>query len=370
MNRGSWLGLLLCALSGACYDPFPYDRHDLVDFRIAALAVDDATPRPGGQVAARALVYGGQGLFHDELPQLSWTLGPATASGPEVSLRVPDEEGSWELQLHAMHADGLQEETAVLPLQVSASRAARPAPVAGEVLRYDVPGLNADGQAQDFELERRQALEAEEAHDIAADSAFRLVAQVEGEAQGLRARWMAAGAAGSFLELDELSSDWLPARLELDEDEVQVSERLQAGIYSAVVLLMDGQGANAWAFTDLSVDGRTWMDGEEQASLLEHDGRLFRIETALPQDTSLVYATLVEASSGSGVALSQVEPASMLPLWDPFGLQALDCSWPLPDQQPFQLDWLAEGRCSRPQVVGARLALEVRVLDTLRADKR
>lgn len=71
------LGLL------ACQEPFAQDRHDLVDFRIAAMALAEGEPR--------ALVWSGEGAFHATAPTLEWAQDGAT-----WTLRAEDADGDVE----------------------------------------------------------------------------------------------------------------------------------------------------------------------------------------------------------------------------------------------------------------------------------
>ncbi len=361
--------LAVCWLLAGCYTPFPHDRHDLVDFRIVGLQVGDAAPEPGSRVFARALLYGGEGFFHDELPTLSWSLDDATATGPEVDLQVPLQEGRWELQLVATHADGQRRESAVLPLSVGGSAAPLAPPELPAVSRSLVADLSADSSAEQLTLDQRELLESSSACDADLGGSWRLGLDLSDPSERFQARWMTSGGRGSFFELDHLATDWIPATMLLDDEvegegEVQISERLDAGVYGAVVLVIDGQGANAWRFFDLPLQGAEALaPGVDSPQLLEHAGRLFWLDSALPADTTLVQATLELADNAWGLWLTDVEAVQALADDDPYGTLALGCPGPLPLDEPFSFDWLAEARCSRQQLDGQRVVLEVQIPD-------
>ncbi len=353
-----WLATAaLIAPCSGCFAPFPHDRHDLVDFRILGVQVDDAAPEPGQVVTARALVYGGEGFYHDELPSLSWSLGEASAVGPVVDLEVPSEPGTWDLTLVATHADGVQQEQAVLPLVVGSGVGPLPPPELPPIQR-GVIELPLDGEAEAFFLDARAQLETEAGYlPLEPGQAARLRLPLDDPDGRWHARWMTAGAQGSFLELDALVTDWLPATVFLDEEDgvVEVSEELPVGLYGLAVLVVDDAGSNAWAFVDVNLGVPHSFDS---AGWAEHDGRLLSDPMA-PTSGLVTVKLLQDDDSPWGVALSG--GSAYLP-WEagaPFELDHPPCEHPLPAREPFQLDWIAEGLCSRQAVLGQRVVMRV-----------
>jgi hypothetical protein len=349
---------LSAALCAGCFAPFPHDRHDLVDFRIVGVQVSDSALEPGEPFTAKALVYGGDGFYHDALPSLDWSLGDQRAEGPEVSLDAPSAVGEHTLELVATHADGLLVEIAWLPLAVEAAAGTREPPSLGPVRRAVVP-LDASDGAEALALEARELLIAQDSAVVGLGEAARLVVPVQGELEDLRARWMTAGARGTFLELDTTATDWLPATVLVDGDEIEVDQHLEPGLVGVAVLVMDGAGANAWAFADLAYRAEpSQTEGTDAWS--ESDGRLLALDVRAT--TELVEVTLRrDDASAWGVAFEDASPhRPPFGQLSPFGTGDLPCEHPLPLRGPFRLDWLAEGFCSREAVIGRRVILRVR----------
>jgi len=360
--RSSIAVLGIATLCSACFAPFPHDRHDLVDFRIVGVQVSDAAPEPGDTISAKALVYGGDGFYHDVLPTLEWSLGEQVAEGPLVELTVPDEDGEWELHLVATHADGLTQETAVLPLSVGLGLGPLPPPELPAIQRAVIE-LPLDSDAEAFTLEARQRLQGEGAFLPMADGqAARLRLPLDDPEGRYRARWMSAGGQGTFLELDATITDWVPADVFLDAEdlEAEVGEALELGLYGLGVLVIDELGSNAWAFADvnwgveLSVDSTTWV---------EHRGRL-RGDPAAPPSGLVKSKLMRDDDSPWGVAMGGGNPWFPWEHGEPFEFAHPPCEHPLPAREPFDMDWIAEGLCSREAVIGHHVVMRVEMIET------
>lgn len=77
-------------LLAACQEPFPEDRHDLSDFRLAGLAVERGE--------FRVLAWSGYGAWHRAPPTVRWTVdGRAVTAAPAApfcaDVEVEDEDG-------------------------------------------------------------------------------------------------------------------------------------------------------------------------------------------------------------------------------------------------------------------------------------
>lgn len=362
-----------CALwLGACQPDFEHGRHDLVDFRIVGIQVDDPTPEPGSTLVAQALVYGGGGFWHDPLPEGTWTLGEEEQDGLRADLSVPAAEGEYELWFTARSADG-QEESAVLELTVTSEADTAAPPTLQAVDRFAVEGLSTGAAAEALTRDAREVLEAVSVHDLEEGEVARLEVTVDetsgAEVSDYTARWMAADGAGTFLELEALTTDWFPAALTLEDDEAAWGAALAPGVHATSVLVLDGTGRTSWAFCDLSVDGAdVEVPDAEHPVLLDHAGRLFWVdaEGLEPEQAGgaeqRVRASLEEAESPAGIRLVDVEPVETVEGEDPYGTLDLPCEPWAPLGEPFSVDWLALGWCSRSAVAGARVVLEARVL--------
>ena len=308
--------LLLLALAG-CQEPFDTDRHDLRGFRIAAVGVSDG--------AARAAVWSGLGPWHDAPPTLRWTLdGEALGEGFDVP--VPATAAGQLLELAATSPDGderlaqvIVQDTAPLPLSVAR----------GAV----------DLSASDLSLSARRAASAT-AVETSAPSGEAQRMTLSGVPEGASARWMAA--AGTVLELEDDVADLLAEEVLFDDGEIESREEVGDGLYPGLTLVLGGEGDSDWLWVDAAV-------GVEDATLLRHRGRLLPADAAVP--AGLAAATL-EADETAGVALVDVESVADLAQQD-----ALGCA-PAAGV-PFELSWVAEGRCPLPDVLGARVVVEV-----------
>ncbi len=346
-------------LGAGCFAPFPHDRHDLVDFRIVGVQVSDAAPAPGQIITAKALIYGDAGFYHDVLPTLEWSLGDEVAQGPSIAFTVPDEPGDWELTLVATHADGEIEETAALSLSVGLGLGPLLPPALPPIQRA-VVALPLDSPAQAFTLEGRLALEGAARVGPAPGEAARLRLPLDDPEGRYQARWMSAGGQGTFLELDPLSTDWVPAEVLLDAEdlEVEVGEAIEPGLQSMAVLVIDGRGSTAWAFVDVPWDTDPSPTADHSYHWLEHDGRLLD-SPYLPTSGGMVEVTLKrDDDSPWGLRLGSIEPYVPWLGESPPDNLTIPCEHPIPARGPFQLAWIAEGLCSREAVLGQRVRIQ------------
>lgn len=335
MPRTSVLPLLL--VLPACDADFDVARGDLGPFRVAALGAREGAD--GGMVAAAA-VWSGLGLYHEQAPTLSWTLdGEPLGEGWEVALPA-----AGELGLSATSPDGELREAKV---QIAAP------PPALTVSR----GAWAPGD--DLSLEARRAVEAEAVDGRAPEGeAARLALSfAEGAAAGGHAaHWMLAEGRGTLLGLDALSADLLAEEIGWDDGEIETREAVAPGFFPTLALVLDGAGSNRWIWADAVIGG--------EEALVRHEGRLLPLEQedaesviAAATQSGWLLATLVEREDVLGVglaeatALAEVDGAPDLSAQD-----VLSCA---PAGEPFRMAWVAEGRCARPDLLGARVVLEV-----------
>lgn len=299
----------LLLLLAACQEPFDEDRHDLAGFRIAGIGVEDGV--------AKAAIWSGIGPWHEEEPTLSWALnGQPLGDGFEVAVS-----GEGELTLIATSPDG-EVRTARVDVRE-----------AGGLLTIQRQAVVLDGE---LSLEARRAVVGADVDDsVGAGEAVRLT--LGGLAEAESARWMSAG--GTAMELERDVADFLAEDIVFDDGELISRVPTGAGVYPLLALVIDGMGGNRWLWVDAAV-------GVEEA-LLRHEGRLLRADALV--EPGLVAATLIEDPIG-GVALSEVAAVT-----DTDEHDALPCF----PAAPISLSWIAQGRCARPDVLGARVVLEV-----------
>lgn len=330
--------MTLALLLLACQAPFGADRHDLVGFRVAAVAASPAGGPPGAEVTARvAIVVDGRPwsdvpvglawrwLSADE-DAATWSVADAAATGPRPTLVRPD--GADRLGLVATAPDG-SEARAYLALPETAP--AQP-PLAGVLL-----DVSSDGG--------RVAADA-----VAPGEVARAYATYTDVPDPLPvARWMAT--AGTFRERDASTADWYAADVRFDDDTATWGEPAAEGPVTFVVLATDGAG-----FTDCVA--RDVFVGDVPAGLFTAGGRFLPGDAAA---TGLVRATLLaDDASPTGLRVEDAVAveASALPDADPYGTAALPCTVAV--DGPFDPGWLLDQRCTREQVAGATVVLEAR----------
>ncbi|MFM2246789.1 MAG: hypothetical protein RL071_2863 [Pseudomonadota bacterium] len=309
---------LLLALSlPACAPGFTVDRHRLGPPRIAALGVVD------GEL--QAALWSGRGLYHDAAPRLRW-LVDGVPVGEGFGVRAPT---SGLLRLEA-EIDG---EERVAELSLPAAPAALPLTVRREELRL--------GDA--LALEQRRGVEGEAVEDsVAGDADARLV--VDG-AEGRSLRWMVAGPDGGVLELDATRADLLRHEVLYDDGLISRGAKGPAGVYTALVLAIDGEGSNRWRWVDVGMGA--------EGPLLRAGERLLPVALDPPESGLLVVRFVIDDEAG--LLGLRVDQAAALPADDP-GPDPLPCA---PAGRPLRLDDLAEGRCTRADIDGQDVVLEL-----------
>lgn len=309
---------LLLPLCCACQAPFDVNRKDLGPFRIAAVGVQDGV--------ARAAIWSGLGAWHEVAPTLSWSLdGAELGQGWDVA--VP---GAGTLDLVVTDSEGNPHEAQLSVAEpLPAFTVTRAAVDLGEDLSIDA---------------RRAASESPVDGSVAADQAERLrLVWPEGtDTSAGSTRWMSAGGEGSLLELETFAADVLAQEVVFDKGEVVERTDSGPGIYTQLALVIDGQGGNRWSWVDAAI-------GVDQA-LVQHEDRLLPLD--IDTGTGLVAVTLSQADDLWGIAATDPVPVTDLAEQEP-----LACA---PAGLPFRLAWVVEGRCPRPEVLGARVVLELR----------
>jgi hypothetical protein len=346
MQRSPPLPLALLVLVAACQEPFGTDRHDLRGLRVAALAVDTTGPSPVGRVA---VVVEGR-PWSDDPVVLRWRwvadasasavaeldpAGPSDAEGPAPVLppTPADAEG---LVLLAAHGEEVYR--AVLPTPLPDSAPLDPGPIAARSLPWTVQAVSGEALAVEA---RRETAAGETVDHVPLGGFARLTVPAPDDAV---IRWMHTAPGGTFLELDPTVTDWAAGEVVLDDDELEEAEAGPEGPRTLLALALSPteDGANGWSTRDLFV-------GPPPPGLWTPSGRFLPAESAPPPGPIL--ATLArDDASPTGLRLDDVAPAAPD---DPDGTEALPCRDPV--SGPFDPDWLLAQRCTRADVVGARV---------------
>jgi hypothetical protein len=157
-------------------------------------------------------------------------------------------------------------------------------------------------------------------------------------------RWMLAGEPGAVLELDADRADLLRNEVRYDSGELLIGKAGPQGIYSLLVLAIDGEGHNDWAWVDVAMG--------EVDNLLPHGQRLLVADAAAP-DSGLLLVNAQKDDDAGPTGMRWLDPVAAS---DPMEGERLACMVP---DRPFHLDDLAEGRCTRDDLDGARIVLAV-----------
>lgn len=344
---------MLVLLALGCQEPFGTDRHDLEGFRIAAVAVSPPAAAPGDVVVPHAVVITDDHPWSDVRPTLRWhwvdttrdavaTLGPATpadAEGPAPTLVVPDDRRR--LAVVATHGAAVY-------------RAFLDLPAAAEPIALDGVDLGALDLAVDtvtaeaLTPDARAALAATPTDVIPRGGFGRFTARTGDATPFLR--WMST-AGGRFFELDRTNADWAAGDITVDDEDVIVGDALPDGAHTLLALAIGDDGASAFALRDFAV-------GEAPAALRTPSDRWM---TAAAPVSAGWWSVALAADDASPTGLAVVDPVAIdpgtLPEVDPYGVEALGC---VGVSGPFDPSWLADLRCARRDVVGARVIVEAR----------
>jgi len=315
--------VLLTLLLAACQEPFAEDRRDLASFRIVGV---QARAGSGG-LDLRAFVWSGHGLWHPAPPEVVWTAGELTATGPTATLPVAP---PVDIELRA--SDGEHEEHAVLALD---------APPVPPVVESWVRGTT-ELEASDVvaPIDERRAAPVGADVPVAPDGALRLALSLQED--GATTHWMATD--GTFAELDATSTDWFASRVVLDDNEVESSTPVDEGVVSTVALVFDGAGGNSW----ITLDAAVAVLGPR----LYTAGRVFPVD-ATPGGEFWSF-TVGTSETVAGIELLDLAPAE--------DASASEAACGLEAGVSFDFAALAEGWCARDDLVGARLVARGEVL--------
>lgn len=343
--------ILMLLMLAACQQPFGADRHDLLGFRVAAIA---AQHQRGALTLRVAVIVDGRPYSREPL-DLRWFLLPDARPESVVELRdsaTPDAVGpsprwSWPLDAPAI---GLIAEHqgaryhAIVPLDEVPGA---PPDLTGIALygsTLDFTGL----RAEDLGLDARREHPLGEPIDAVPVGGFaRLVAQISQPERPIR--WMATAPSGTFLELDRHATDWAAGSLRFDEDEIEEAVPAEAGVRTVLALALSGRSdsANHWRAREV------WI-GPSSTGIITPSGRWIGTDRAV--DGEAVQGVLVaDDDAPTGLSLRDVVA---VPLNTDPGTADLPCAAPV--SGPFDPDWLLAQRCARSQVVGATVVVALR----------
>jgi len=317
-----WMATMALALPG-CDPHFDVHRGELGPFRVAGLGVEK-TPEMACPQAAAA-TWSGIGPYHDQSAVLTWSMdGAGLGEGRAVEVC---ETGL--LELEAVSADG--ETVQHAQVQVSLP----------EVWTYEREALPTP---ESVSLEDRRALQGEPVVDTVDETAVARV-RLTGLSEDYEVRWMTPAGGGAALSVDAVSADVFPQNLAGDGSlsEAELVSGCGSGcILGHLALAINGRGGNGWAWVETA---HGMSDG-----LFRHKGWL--LEAGLPESTRWAAVTLrTDDSVSRGIsfegweALEEVDESLLNP-----GCGLAD--------RPFELDWIVEGRCTRPELDGVRVVLE------------
>lgn len=341
-----WITVLL-----ACQEPFDADRHDLVGFRIAALT---APPAADGETITPALALVTDGHPWAARPaDLSWywvedadevaqldPLSVAVAAGPSPEIVLDDPRR----RLGLVARQGDREARALLEIPRPPARLPAIDALARDPLALDLQTV----EGAQLALEARRSLQIDSDRALDPGGFLRLSAVLDGgEPASAIVRWMAT--AGTFLELDAHTTDWIAGELRLDDEEIDgTPTAMRPGPVTVIALLVGADNEVAFHTTDLSV-------GPSGPGLWTA-GRWIPTDAALGWSAGdAVRGTLRaddDAPSGIGLSGATIEPADEVVDW---GTPDLACL--VSRDGPFDPGWLLSQICGRDDVIGRTVVI-------------
>jgi hypothetical protein len=266
------------------------------------------------------------------------------AVGPAPELAY---DGPFGLGLVATSPDGGE----VSWIDVDVATPAVRIPAADGIAFGVLEGLTADGiTADELPIDVRREFQPRSAAFVEPGGVARIKVQFfDPPDETPTARWMAS--AGSFLELDKVTTDWVAGEFAVDDGEPVPGKALDEGVVTVMALVLGGGGDNRVAVRDVFV-------GEPPA------GGLTATERFLPSTTALepgFWRVTLTADDDAPSGLSAENPVAVdvaaLPGPDPYGTRHLPCTAPV--DGPFDPTWLLEQRCLRRQVVDHDVVIAV-----------
>lgn len=349
---------ILLTITG-CQQPFGSDRHDLDGFRILGLHTTPSGGITGDEIEPRAhFVIDGQ-LWSDQSIEQYWfwmtTADPATlasktkedadAVGAAPELVIPYRNAT--LGLLAKHPDGT-EKRAFVTLPTTSRLSTDPGTILTFQTSQALSGLTVD----DLDIDQRAEWDLVQTPTFSPDTFGRLEVYFnDTEQQPYRIRWMSTGPFGTFFETTASTSDWAPAKVTLDDDEVSVGDTIANGPRTFVALILDLEAPRTVQYREV------WL-GTPTPGVWIH-GRWYAHDTPVDHTGLATVVFTEDDSAPTGLKIGQWSPLDpeMLSETDPYGTAALSCSAPV--SGPFQQEWLTLNWCVRSDISGTPLVVEV-----------
>jgi len=343
----------------ACQQPFGSDRHDLEAFRVLALTTSPQGALPGDVITPSAHFVVEDRLWSDAVVEQFWfwvdetapedilSLLPedAIATGARPTLVRPSRDVA--LALIAIAADGSERRALVRVPSVRSETGKT-----GELLLFSTQRSVSEQTPEDLTIESRQAWDVVATDYVPHGEMARFeVYHTDEEVRPHQVRWMATGPFGSFFETTTTSTDWAPATISIEDEELVVSEMLEPGVRTLAALLLDLDAPRGVLYREVWIDAPTtgaWLDGRW-------------VPTDLPlsagEHYEIQFAADDEAPMGLRVQNATSINSSELPENDPYGTEQLVCETPV--SGPFSFDWLSQGWCLRHQLVDPSIVIAV-----------
>ena len=348
---------ILFAIIG-CQQPFGSDRHDLDGFRILGLHTTPAGGITGDRIEPRAHFVVDGHLWADQSIEQYWfwmdtsdpsvlaakTKEMANATGAAPELFIPYRNAI--LGLLAIHPDGTENRSF---LAIPATQADNKDH--GTILTFQTSQMLSTLSAEDLEIATRSEWDLVQSATFDNDSFGRLEMYFNtAEQQAYRVRWMSTMPFGTFFETTSSATDWAPASVTVDDDEVSVSNSISGGPQTFAALILDENAPRTVQYQDVWVGPSTsgiWIDG-----------RWYPADTAIEYTGLATVEFAKENDTPNGLRIAQWSPLDPQTRseTDPFGTQGLACDVAVTG--PFQYDWLTLNWCLRASIIGKPLIVE------------
>lgn len=308
----------------ACSTPFEKDRHDLVAPRIIGV-------QHSADTIWKVQVWNGEGVFHDQAPDVRWLDAHAEVLGTSVILDTQ----STPTTVVYTDAQGQEHEASLSGLSGTSASF-------GEF----VIERSSFAEPTDYTIATRSTLNTQPIESGVSTENMRFFADIPETHQ---MRWMSAHGVGSFLELDHQHTDFFRRDMVFDRDAL-ISDLEESAEYTTVFALAIAQESSQpitqWSWTDV------WYT---EQSLYRHHNRWLPLELSSSVDSESVFDVAVTVVANDSAFGFQLVDASV----DATEISTIDPLPCAPDEGAFQWSWIELGVCLRADVDGQRIKLEI-----------
>ena len=306
-----WLG---------CAEPFEHDASDLIEARIATVSLQDGL-----------MIWSGSGLYHNEEPEIYWY----DDQGNEISQgqNIPQGEG---LLFVSVYVEGREMQT-----EIDLGRDLVKLQTKSSVYTADLNNIDISSRADENTQDLQDFLAQNNV--LGEEHVWRI--ELLDTSERRSTRWFTPLEKGTSLPLSQYSTDVYPFDLQFDDGELISSKNtnLEAVLLSVSQLSDTNQTSVGWK----------WIGVPREEGIFIQERWL--ISDADVQEGNWYQATVSQSDDIWGISLVdvvEIENFEIAMLGD--YQDDLDCF----ENGTLNFDWVASGRCSLQDIVGAKVVFE------------